>query len=46
MEVIAEKRSKEEYCPRCATRSTSGYDRLSVVVKDDQFRGRTVRLVV
>jgi transposase len=46
IEVIAEKRSKEEYCPRCATRSVTGYDRRIVAVKDDLFRGRTVRLVV
>ncbi len=46
VEVVAEKRPKEEYCPKCATRSERGYDRRTVVVKDDLFRGRQVRLVV
>jgi transposase len=46
MEVLAEKKPIDEYCPRCATRSSRGYDRRTVVVKDDLFRGRTVRLRV
>ena len=46
LEVIAQKEAKEEYCPKCATRSETGYDRRSVVVKDEMVRGRRVTLVV
>lgn len=46
LEVRALKERREEYCPRCATRSTSGYDRRVVRIKDEPLRGRHVRLVL
>lgn len=46
IEVLAEKQPKREYCPRCATGSGVGYDRRSVRLKDENFRGYRVRLVV
>jgi transposase len=46
MEVRAEKVAKEEYCPRCATVSVSGYDHRRVRVKDEPLRGVQVRLTV
>jgi transposase len=46
MEVRTEKVAKEEYCPRCATRSVSGYDHRRVRVKDEPLRGFQVRLIV
>jgi transposase len=46
MEVEVTKDPKEEFCPKCATRSVSGYDRRRVRVKDAQLRGFQVRLVV
>lgn len=46
IEVVARKVPKEEYCPRCATRSTTGYDRRRVRLKDEPFRGLRVWLIV
>ena len=46
MVVRAEKVAKEEYCPRCATRSVSAYDHRRVSVKDEPLRGYQVRLIV
>jgi transposase len=46
VEVEVTKQAKEEYCPRCATRSASGYDRRRVRVKDAPLRGFQTRLVV
>lgn len=46
VEVVARKVPKEEYCPRCATKSTSGYDRRRVRLKDEPFRGLRVWLIV
>src|SRR5258708_9369273 len=44
--VEVKKDPKEEFCPKCATRSVSGYDRRRVRVKDAQLRGYQVRLIV
>ena len=46
IEVLARRERREEYCPRCATQSTSGYDRRRVVLKDAPFRDQRVTLVV
>lgn len=46
IEVVAAKKPEQEYCPRCATASRTGYDRRSVVLKDELFRGHQVRLVI
>lgn len=44
--VEVEKQSEMEVCPRCATPSTSTYDRRTVVVRDAPMRGLAVRLMV
>lgn len=46
VEVVARKVPKEEYCPQCATKSTTGYDRRRVRLKDEPFRGLRVWLIV
>lgn len=46
MEVEVNKDPKEEFCPKCATRSVSGYDRRRVRLKDAPLRGFQVRLIV
>ena len=46
IEVVARKDPKVEYCPRCATASTSTYDRRRVRLKDEPFRTFQVWLVV
>lgn len=46
VEVQAAKAPKVEVCPRCATPSAAGYDSRTVTLKDESFRGRTVRLLV
>jgi len=46
MEVEVKKDPKEEFCPKCATRSVSGYDRRRVRVKDAHLRGYQVRMVI
>jgi transposase len=46
IEVEVEKQPKEEYCPACATRSASGYDRRTVRLKDEPLRGFQIRLLV
>src|ERR1700685_2888379 len=46
VEVVARKVPQVEYCPRCATPSTSGYDRRRVTLKDEPLRGMRVVLVV
>lgn len=46
IEVVARKVPKEEYCPSCATKSTTGYDRRRVRLKDEPFRGHRVWLIV
>ncbi len=46
IEVVARREAKEEYCPRCATRSTSGYDRRRVRLKDAPFRDQRLTLIV
>ena len=46
VEVVARKVPKEEYCPRCATKSTTGYDRRRVRLKDEPLRGLRVWLFV
>lgn len=42
----ATKRSEMEVCPRCATPSTSGYDKRKVRVKDAPLRNAAVTLVI
>jgi transposase len=42
--VDAEKCSKFEVCPKCATPSSSGYDSRTVIVKDAPVRGSSVKL--
>ena len=46
MEVQTEKIAREEYCPRCATMSVSGYDHRRISVKDEPIRGLPIRLMV
>lgn len=46
IEVLAAKEPKMEICPRCASPSTTGYDRRRVVLKDESLRGRRVKLTV
>lgn len=46
MGVEASKESKMEVCPRCATPSTSIYDRRTVKLKDAPMRDMAVKLVV
>lgn len=46
IEVVAEKHRKREFCPTCASPSEVGYDRRVVRLKDENFRGYRVRLVV
>lgn len=46
IEVVAEKQRTREVCPRCATPSEAGYDRRTVRLKDENFRGYRVQLVV
>jgi transposase len=45
-ELVAEKVSTMEVCPRCATPSTSVYDRRWVRLKDDPLRTRQTILLV
>src|SRR5262245_15840034 len=45
-ELFAEKVSTFEVCPRCATRSSSVYDRRWVRLRDDPLRGGQVILWV
>src|SRR5579863_1480742 len=44
--IEAEKESAREVCPRCATPSTSVYDRRTVAVRDSPLRDLSVRLIV
>jgi transposase len=46
IEVVARKVPQVEYCPRCATPSTSGYDRRRVRLKDEPLRGMLIVLIV
>lgn len=46
IEVVARKVAKVEYCPKCATPSTSGYDTRKVRLKDEPVRGYRVWLTV
>lgn len=46
IEVVATKDPKEEYCPRCATPSSSTYDRRKVKLRDEPFRTFQVFLTV
>lgn len=46
IEVVARKVPRVEYCPRCATPSSTGYDTRRVRLKDEPFRGLRVWLVV
>lgn len=41
---VVEKFSDFEVCPKCATASSSVYDRRKVIVKDSPIRGRSVFL--
>ncbi len=46
LEVHVEKQPLVEYCPKCATASTSTYDHRTVRVKDEPLRGFQVRLML
>lgn len=46
IEVVARKEPRVEYCPRCATPSTTGYDTRRVKLKDEPLRGMRVWLIV
>jgi transposase len=46
LEVVAMKRTAIEFCPRCASPSSTGYDRRRVVLKDAPFRDLRVSLLV
>lgn len=46
IEIVASKDASVEYCPKCATPSTSTYDRRRVRLKDEPFRTLQVRLTV
>lgn len=44
--LLTEKTSTMEVCPRCATPSSSVYDRREVTVKDAPIRGQMIYLVI
>ena len=46
IEVITRKERVQEHCPRCATPSTTGYDRRRVKLKDEPWRTHQVFLIV
>jgi len=46
IEVLAKKEPKPEYCPRCATPSTTTYDTRRVKLKDEPLRTQQVFLIV
>ena len=46
IEVLAAKRTEVEVCPRCATPTTTGYDRRRVVIRDAPFRDQQVKLLI
>ena len=46
IEIVARKKPKVEYCPRCAAPSTSTYDTRSTRLKDEPFRTFRVWLTV
>ena len=46
IEVVARKEAKVEYCPKCASPSTSTYDTRRVRLKDEPFRTFRVWLTV
>jgi transposase len=46
VEVVAAKRTEIEICPRCATPSSTGYDRRRVRVRDAPFRSLQVWLLI
>jgi len=46
IEIVAKKDPHVEYCPKCATPSTSTYDTRRVRLKDEPFRTFQVRLTV
>jgi transposase len=46
IEVVAAKTPQVEFCPRCATPSSAGYDHRRVVLKDAPFRALRVWLIV
>lgn len=46
VEIYVEKTSEMEVCPKCATPSTSVYDRRWVCVRDEPLRARTVLLYI
>ena len=41
-----EKVSDHEYCPRCATKCVSIYDRRRVKLKDEPIRGKSIQMIV
>ena len=44
--LYCEKRSEAEVCPKCATLSSSGYDKRQVEIKDSPMRNHSVRLII
>jgi len=38
--------SDHEYCPKCATKCTSVYDRRKVRLKDEPVRGKSLALII
>src|SRR5690606_34471241 len=46
LDLVVEKTSDREVCPRCATPSTSVYDRRQVTIRDEPVRKAEFRLII
>tara|TARA_B100001971_G_scaffold111191_1_gene102188 strand:- start:135125 stop:136336 length:1212 start_codon:yes stop_codon:yes gene_type:complete len=46
LRLHCKKTTKEEYCPKCATKSTTCYDKRNVSIKDTPIRDKTVYLKI
>ncbi|MCT4642187.1 MAG: ISL3 family transposase [Bacteriovoracaceae bacterium] len=44
--LYLQKKTKLEYCPKCATKSTTCYDKREVTIKDIPLRGKVVHLKI
>ena len=46
LRLHCKKKTKIEYCPKCATKSTTCYDKRTVEIKDVPIRDKTVYLKI
>lgn len=46
LDLVVEKTSQHEVCPRCASASTSVYDRRQVMIRDEPVRRAEFRLII